>query len=179
MLVVHVGTHARLVEEVKTNAFGGSTFIPFGPHVPVETECIQRFLIGPKVIRLVKTGIDAVARSPVQVQAHMDVVLVRSRNQPVDPFNGLLIDLVHLVRGDIAAPVKFYVSRVSHRNPHEIEAPVGHPAELLFACSLASLRRIGGEKVEQVKAFPFGQFVLRCLARKTGMLGVHAGVILR
>jgi hypothetical protein len=43
---------------------------------------------------------------------------------------------------------------------HKIESPVGHPFELLLRGGFAAFDRVGREEIEEVEAFPFGQFVL-------------------
>ena len=53
----------------------------------MKTECVERLLIGPKIVGFIKTCVDAIARRPVQVQAYVNVELMSRRNELVDTVN--------------------------------------------------------------------------------------------
>ena len=92
----------------------------------------------------------------MEIQTHVQAMLVGHFHDAVDVFEGTLLDLVHIVRRDALRRIEVDPLRVCHRNANEIEAPVGHPAKIIFAGQVAAVRsrRFGGEIVQQIEPAP-------------------------
>src|SRR5688572_20945534 len=106
-----------------------------------------------------KTGIDAITGSTVQVQAYMQIVLVCHGHQVADLLNSRFVDMVYFFSVDRTCAVEIYVRGISNGNADKIKSPVTHPFKMILLGEKFSRDRFRRKKIEQVKTLPLGQFI--------------------
>src|SRR5690349_21056317 len=97
MLIVHILAHAWFVQQIETNLFAVYILIEFRPHIPVKTECIQRGLVFPQIVWLIKSGINTVTRRSMKIEAYMHPVLVSELNKTTNFINSFIIDTINFL----------------------------------------------------------------------------------
>src|SRR4051812_10343513 len=136
----------------------------------MKKESFLRLLRLPKIVRLMKTGIDAVARRSMQIDADMEAPFLRFAHKCLDPIHFLLVDFQDLRRSDVPGPIETNVARIRNWQPNEIKSPIHDPIQLVIT-SASRTPGVGFCKVSQIKALPTGQriaglaFSLRRLQR--------------
>jgi len=106
-----------------------------------------------------KHSVDAITRRAVQVQAYMHIILMRPVNNGINGGYPLFIDLIDFLLCNIAAAIEFEVSRIRNRQPDKIKTPVVHPLKVFFGSGMLKRNRVRNKEIEQIEAFPFGQFI--------------------
>lgn len=157
MLVVHVNAHRGFIQQIEAEQVFGDAAISPGPEIPMIAKGFLRCFVGPQVVRLMKAGIDTIARRPVQVEAYVYTAFIDHRDKVIDLLYFFFVDLVDFVRGDIPAAVEMQIIRVGHGDADEIEAPVPHPADMVFGGRMGGRGGVGRKKVQDVEAFPSGK----------------------
>src|SRR4051812_28247552 len=99
----------------------------------------------------------------MKIETNMHIVLMRHPDKFDDLIHGLFIYTIYFVRSNISATIKSKIVRIGNRNSYKIKTPILHPLKMLFDSWFISRFWIGRKEIEQVKTFPFWQFILRLL----------------
>lgn len=108
---------------------------------------VERFLVFPQIERF-RRRVDAIAGGAVEVEADMDAVSFAELDRLIDMLEFVLLQSQPIRR---IGPTK-----IRHGQPHEVEAPGGHPLEILFAEGRVAPFALD-EFLEQVEAAPAGE----------------------
>ncbi len=153
ILATHVGRRVLgLIDKVETEFGGIDALVSFGEKLPVKAEGVEGSLVLPEIEWFGPFAIDGIARSPVEVEADMNAVLVSKVDRAVDLGEHRFVRLEQVVVLDPEC--------IAHRQPNEVKTPVGDPAKVI----LANVTAAGdGKEIKKVEAAHRGRRFWDCV----------------